>query len=260
MARRSAAAVAWEAEAPRSALATLTEVRRVSVAESVSERLMALIHQGRIRPGERLPTEQELMARLKVGRSSVREAVRSLALLGVVETRPRIGTVVISPVANRIGRDVKASIAGWALRDVFEVRLVLEQEAAALASIHATAEHIAEIRRHAEALERKVAKRRGYFRENVAFHLAIAAASRNGVLRNTLAGMIDTLRDLREALSDSDIVKHVEAVPQRDVSDHRAILAAIALRDAEAARASMAAHLNDTVERFERARAGEGEP
>ena len=78
----------------------LEKVSRVTVVDSVTERLISLITEGHIKPGERLPSEQSLMEQLQVGRSSVREALRGLALVGIVESRPRRGTVVVSHVAT----------------------------------------------------------------------------------------------------------------------------------------------------------------
>ena len=86
--------------APRRPLVTLARVSRVSVVDTVTERLASLISEGHIRPGERLPSEQELMAQLQVGRSSIREAIRGLALIGVVETRQKRDTIVLSPVTG----------------------------------------------------------------------------------------------------------------------------------------------------------------
>jgi len=235
---------------PLAAISRVGVARRVTLAQSVTERIIALIEDGHIRPGETLPTEPELMARLGVGRSSVREAMRGLQLVGLVETRPRIGTVVVSAVGNGLRDQMHSAIAHAALREVFAVRALLEGEAAALAAAEATPRHIVEIERRAAALEIRVAAGRSYFRENVAFHLAIAEASRNSVLRNTLAGMIDALRDLREDLTDRVSRRGVPPLAQRDIAEHRAILAAIAAHDEAKARRAMQTHLAGSFERF----------
>ena len=155
--------------------------------------------------------------------------------------------MVVSAVGNGLRQEMHSAIARAALREVFAVRALLEGEAAALAAVEATSRHLADIERRATALEARVAGSRTYFRENVAFHLAVASASRNAVLRNTLGGMIDAMRDLREDLTD----RAMPTVPERDIAEHRAILEAIAARDSEAARAAMEAHLLATVERLE---------
>ena len=107
--------------APRRPPVTLERVSRVSVVDTVTERLASLISEGHIRPGERLPSEQELMTQLQVGRSSVREAIRGLALIGVVETRQKRGTIVLSPV-DGAPRHPARPLAHWALKDLFAVR------------------------------------------------------------------------------------------------------------------------------------------
>src|SRR5690349_6320061 len=110
---------------PRRPPVTLARDSRVSVVDTVTERLASLISEGHIRPGERLPSEQELMAQLQVGRSSIREAIRRMALIGVLESRHKRGTIVLSPVAG-VRRHPARQLAHWALKDLFAVRAALE--------------------------------------------------------------------------------------------------------------------------------------
>ena len=76
---------------------TLSPVQRVTAAQAVADRLLTMIRDGRLRPGDQLPTERELADRLGVGRSSVREAMQVLATLNLVEARPGAGTFVRRP-------------------------------------------------------------------------------------------------------------------------------------------------------------------
>ena len=100
--------------------------QRVTVSQTVTEHIVSLISKGEIRPGERLPSEHELMRQLNVGRSSVREAIRGLAMMGIVDSRARRGTIVISPVPNSFSDKLDQSITVWAMKDLYEVRSLLE--------------------------------------------------------------------------------------------------------------------------------------
>jgi len=231
--------------APRRPPVTLARVSRVSVVDTVTERLASLISEGHIRPGERLPSEQELMAQLQVGRSSIREAIRGLALIGVVETRQKRGTIVLSPAAG--APHPARPLADWALKDLFAVRAALEGLAAQSAAEAATPAELAAIARHAASIEQRIARGRSYFSENRAFHLAIAGASHNAVLVNCLSIVIGGLRDVRESL-------HLmqEGTPSRDIAEHRQIVAALQARAPARARRLMEAHLLRAVQHLQR--------
>jgi len=232
--------------APRRPPVTLARVSRVSVVDTVTERLASLISEGHIRPGERLPSEQELMAQLQVGRSSIREAIRGLALIGVVETRQKRGTIVLSPVVGAPQHPARP-LAHWALKDLFAVRAALEGLAAQSAAESATPAELAAIARHAASIEQRIAQGRSYFSENRAFHLAIAEASHNAVLVNCLAMVIGGLRDVRESL-------HLmqEGTPSRDIAEHRQIVEALHARAPARARRLMEAHLLRAVQHLQR--------
>lgn len=221
----------------------LERARRVSVVESVTEKLIAYITEGQLKPGDRLPSEYELMEQLEVGRSSIREAIRGLALVGIVEARPRRGMIVTSPMSNVRGQQLKWPITYWALKDLFAVRLLLEGYAAQEAARSAGPEEIDRISAAAESVERKIEKRQPYFRENADFHLEIAKATHNPVLLNCLQMIIGGLRDVREP---SDLV--LRGTPELDMRDHKLILSAIRERRPEQARRLMEAHLQSTIE------------
>ncbi|WP_189522231.1 MULTISPECIES: FadR/GntR family transcriptional regulator [unclassified Mesorhizobium] len=222
----------------RAPVVQLKKVQRVSLVERVTEELLQLIQSGTVKPGETLPTEPELMKMLGVGRSSIREAVSALATVGILDPRPRLGTVVLSPVENHFKAAFADSIAAWVTGDLFEVRAILEGHAAARAAERATDEQLAVIEKACDAAERKIESGQQYFEENKRFHLAIAEASRNPVLVATLRQIIGGMREVRERTISLD-----PAVRDHDVEDHRAIFLAIRNRDAKAARRLMEKHL-----------------
>lgn len=218
----------------------LKPVNRVSVVESVTERLLSLISSGKVKPGERLPSEHELAEQLGVGRTSIREALRSLSILGLIEPRAGRGTIVISPLVISLGSDLKKVITQWALLDIFEVRILLETHAAARAARRATPEDIGSIERAALAVEKKAKAGKSYFSENLNFHLRIADASHNPVLAHSLSSMISSLRDVRESATLAQSV-------QADLDDHRRILGAIRSREPGSAEQAMRLHLERNV-------------
>jgi len=230
----------------------LERARRVSVVESVTERLIAYITEGELKPGDRLPSEHELMEQLQVGRSSIREAIRGLALVGIVEARPRRGMIVTSPASNIRGQELKWPFTYWALKDLFTVRLLLEGYAAEEAARAAGPEEIDRMAAAAASAERRIAQSQPYFRENADFHLEIAKATHNPVLLNCLQMIIGGLRDVRES---SDLA--MPGTPALDMRDHDLILNAIRKHRPEQARRLMEAHLKSTIENLKPDRATE---
>src|SRR5690606_18357142 len=97
-----------------------------SQSQRVIDYILSLIANGEIHPGQKIPYEIDLMKKLKVGRSSVREGVRGLALMGILETKRKRGTILTSPISNPIQAGVNVSIAILAISDLFVVRSLLE--------------------------------------------------------------------------------------------------------------------------------------
>ena len=213
------------------------EVRRVTLAQSVTEQIIAMISDGYFRPGDLMPTEAEFMKQFNVGRSSVREAMRSLALIGVVDRRPRRGTVVVSPVDDLPVFKARDAIAQWALRDLFDARAVIEGHAALRAAELASDADLAKINRFAAAVEKKIAGGKYTFAENVAFHRAIVEASHNKVLVHLFDQIRGTMRDVRKRFSS-----------KRDIAEHRAIVKALERRDGPLARKLIEDHVRTVVD------------
>lgn len=215
---------------------------RVPLAQLVLSQIIDRIHSGALKPGDILPPETELMRMFGVGRSSLREALQGLRTLGLVDSRPGRGTMITSSAKNPLdhfaGPDTLDRLRKWALLDLLEVREALEGQAAALAAERGTRSDHELIRRAAAAVERDVAAGRSYFRANAKFHIAIARASRNRVLSEAVRNLVNQVRDYRERL-----MKEVDAMPRRDVAEHRAILDAICSGKSEDARKRMIEHI-----------------
>lgn len=205
-------------------------------AQETVRRLQADITAGRWPVNSRIPTEAELAAELGVGRSTVREAVRSLAHLGMLEPAPGRGTFVRS--LNPVHGVLVEFAAEHSWQDILAVRRALEGEAAGLAASHCSEQGLALLR---EAYQAEAADRGGVDRcpSPGQFHAVMVEVAQNRLLAALYGGLLVILRDgmaagdVRSALSDA----------QRQ-HDHRALLTAIEAGDAAAA-ADMAARHAD---------------
>jgi GntR family transcriptional repressor for pyruvate dehydrogenase complex len=215
---------------------------RVPLSQVVFEQTMAEIREGRLRPGDRLPTELELVKLFQVSRSSVREALRGLVALGIVETKAGRGAIVAAkaqvPIASLPRHADLDNLERQALLDLLEVREALETKAALLAVERATEDDIATLRRLHEAVVRDVEAGRSYFKTNAAFHRAIAEAAHNPLLAETIAQVGGQVRAYRERL-----MREITSMPRQDVREHGAIVQAIAARRADRAAEAVVAHL-----------------
>jgi GntR family transcriptional repressor for pyruvate dehydrogenase complex len=221
----------------------LEPAQRIPLSQVVLDQLLAQIRNGSLRPGDRLPGEYELMRRLGVGRSSVREALRGLITLGLVETKPSRGAVVLartgSPLAHlRPYQESIVHLQKWAVLDLLEVRESLEGQAAELAAERATPADLVAIERAALDVEKRIAEGHTYFRANTVFHLAIARASHNSVLAESLQYLLKEVRAFRERL-----MREIKGITARDMAEHRAIREAIQRRKPAGARAAMVRHI-----------------
>ena len=217
----------------------LEPVQRTTVTGEVVKRLIGLVNDGAVRPGERLPSERELMEQLNVGRSSVREALRSLTLAGLLETRPGSGTYVTRNLPNFIVEQVEwsALLRKHELLELYEVRAPLEIQAAVLASERASPDDVERLELAVRDLESSGEDVDRRVEADLAFHDIIAEVARNQVLSQLLS----ILRHL--VLESIRLSTEATGVSMSTVKEHRAILLAIKARDSKETRQAMAHHL-----------------
>jgi DNA-binding FadR family transcriptional regulator len=196
-------------------------------AQETVRRLQADITAGRWPVNSRIPTEAELAAELGVGRSTVREAVRSLAHLGMLEPAPGRGTFVRS--LNPVHGVLADFAAGHPWRDILAVRRALEREAAGLAAEHRSDEGLALLRAAYEAdLEGRGGTERG--RSPGQFHVVLFEMAQNRLLAALYGGLLATLQD---GITAGDV--HSALTDAQRQRDHAALLAAVEAGDAAAA-------------------------
>jgi DNA-binding FadR family transcriptional regulator len=213
--------------------------RRTYVAEAIRT-IKDMILDGRLQPGQRLPPERSLSEALGVSRPTVREAIRSLQAMHILESRHGAGTFVASLSLDELLRPLQfvLSLAEGGLDTLFEVRLLLEPGAAALAAERATEEQVAGLRDCAARGRAEGADDAGaMLRLDIELHERIVRAAGNALLEHLWAAT-----SALGAESRSYTVRLPSVLP-RTVDEHHAIVEAIAAGDGPAAQAAMAAHI-----------------
>ena len=224
-----------------------------NLTEEVVARIAEQIRKGRLAPGARLPTEQELMKAMGVSRTVVREAVAALRSEGLVTTRQGSGAFVAadaSRVPFRIDPEGLSSIGD--VLEVMELRLALEIEAAALAAERITPERLIPVGRALRAIEAAIGRGEGAINEDFAFHRAIAEASGNprfAELLEFLGRHVIPRQSIRVSLS--------SAAEQRQYLvriqiEHGRIHEAIRDGHSAEARKAMRTHLTRSLQRYRR--------
>lgn len=224
-----------------------------NLTDEVVEQLATEIRGGRLTPGSRLPTEQELMVALGVSRTVVREAISALRAEGLVVTRQGSGAFVApdpSRIPFRIESDGLASIED--VINIMELRLAIEVEAAALAAERATGEQKSKIDRALKTIDDALARGDAAVAEDFEFHRAIAEATGNPQFAQFLAFLgrhVIPRQSVR-----STLVSGAEQRTYMDViqKEHGRIAAAIHVGDATEARRAMRAHLSKSLSRYRR--------
>lgn len=228
-------------DSPRSAPAA----PRGTVTQRAIERIKAMIGEGLLEPGQRLPTERELAAQLGISRSSMREAIRALTVLGVLEARHGSGIYVTQLQAGDLLETfgVVADLSrGSRLVELLEVRRILESTAAALAAARITPEQLALVEEHLAGMN-ATDDPEEILAHDLAFHRVVAAAAGNETLAAILEGL--SSRTFRARVWRGHREEDAYARTRRE---HAAIHRALRARDPEAARAAAAAHVGEVEE------------
>jgi GntR family transcriptional regulator, transcriptional repressor for pyruvate dehydrogenase complex len=211
---------------------------RIKVYEAVAEQIQRRIIED-LEPGDALPPERELVRMFGVSRSSVRDAIRKLELLGLVEPRQGSRTVVCEPSTDALSAPLTSVLLQKrkVIAELLDFRMMLEPPLARRAALHASPEQIAGME---EILGRQEAKLRSgelAVDEDAELHYSIALAAENSVVLKVVDVLMDLLRKTRERSLQT------EGRQQKSLAGHRRILAALKRGDALAAEAAMRRHL-----------------
>ena len=227
------------------------KLRTSNLVEQVMTRLGTDIRGGRLMPGARLPTEQELTTTMGVSRTVVREAVAALRADGLVVTRRGSGAyVAANPTASpfRIAAPELDKIGD--ILDVMELRLAVEVEAAALAAERASRKQVAAIRTALRGIDRALRSGDGAVAEDFAFHRAIAEATGNRQFPRFLAFLGGHVIPRQRVRLSTDTPADRRAYLERIQHEHGRIVAGISDEDPAEARRAMREHLTRSLERY----------
>ena len=213
------------------------------MSEDIATQILQLMGDGRLTAGSRLPSERELAVRLGVSRPSVREALRQLQLMGVIESRQGAGAFVKELGDEDLVQPLALLLRGrkHLLADILETRRLIEPHLAWLAAQKASAADVAEL---SELIARQRARTHAgqlAIEEDGAFHHALARASGNRVLLLLVESCMDLLLESRKRNLQS------RERARRSLQGHADVLAAIKARDAEAAESAMRRHIDGIV-------------
>ena len=219
------------------------------LADEVQDRLLRLIREEGLGPGDALPSERELMARYEIGRPAIREAMQSLQHAGIVEIRhggrPRVAEPSLDGLIGQLGAGVQHLLAHTSsMEHLKEARAALEAEMARLAAERRSETDVAALESLLAAQELARDEPERFLEIDGKFHRRIAAISANPIFETLVHGVLTWMRAF-----------HVEGVRKLGLEaltlvEHRAILDAIAAGDAGAASAAMRGHLERANELY----------
>ena len=227
-------------------------ISRGSVSDAVADKILADISSGVYHAGDKLPTEPELARQLGVGRTSVREGVGKLRLLGAVEVRRGLGTFVTVQDPS----DARMAFIRWTAEhryeivDIFEVRMSLETTAASLAASRATKaelEHLSQLA-EAHAAASEAANLELLVKTDQEFHEALLECSHNEALIRVYSIIVPELVPYRSTSL------ALTGASTRSAHDHRSIVAAIRAQHPAQAQAATLAHLSTLYDEILKAR------
>ncbi len=217
----------------------LKPIKRESVKDQALEQLRQLIVSGAINANGRLPSERDLAERLGVGRNSVREALKVLEALGLIESRIGEGTFVVAQTGATIGRAIGLSLAaqGGTLVELHDARLMIEASTVRAAATRATKEDLRLLADELHKMDTAV-EFRAYLTADMNFHRVIAKASHNEVIWQIMTNLIDLLEATLQEI-------HLDSIgtTQEGEGTHHLVYVAILQQNPDAAELAMRKHL-----------------
>ncbi len=223
---------------------------RLSV--QVAEQLAAAIRKGKLKQGDKLPTEAQLVAQFEVSRTVVREALSRLKSLGMIESQQGSGIYVSTQTTFQpLNFDARHAASREAVIQIVEVRRALEAECAALAAIKRNPADLQAMQDALTRLDQAVARGEDGVEEDVQFHRAIAAAAGNPFMISTLDYLAQFLREGTRVTRANEARREDFAAAVRN--EHHAIVQAIESGDSKQAQRAATLHMKNAAKRIQQA-------
>jgi len=223
-------------------LKMLEPVKKVSVVETIIERILTYVKSENLLPGDKLPTERELGRMLQVSRTSLREALSQIQAMNIIEIRQGSGIFfkdfnIGSFIQRRM--DILSALKRPSILELLYVRRIIEQETVRLAARNIRPHRIAELETILKRMDLEMDDRDKFFFDDLEYHLKIAEFSGNSILPRIL----DTIRFLH--MRELRATTELPGAPERAQVFHWAIVGAFKEGDVERAEEKMMAHLGD---------------
>lgn len=227
-------------------LGTPQAISKDGIAQQVIDQILLRIRTGELKPGQKLSSERELSREFGVGRPSLREALRALALLGALEIRQGEGVFVSELTPERLLEPLNfyLSLNDNSMEQLFEARIVIEAGMAGIAARKLDKDELRILERCVEEGEPKLGDAQAFLELDVLFHQTIVRAARNPFLERVAVAMHSltmTTRALTAALPE---------IRQQAHRDHKAVFEALLYRDGDGASSAMASHLGGVWSRY----------
>ncbi|MGJ7919662.1 FadR/GntR family transcriptional regulator [Neobacillus sp. LXY-4] len=221
-------------------------IKSLKIYEEVTEALLEMIRGGRLKPGDKLDSVQQLAEKFQVGRASVREALTALKAMGLVHMKQGEGTYVCEFEPNQISSPLSTAILmnKWDVRNLLEVRRIIEAGTASAAANKATEEDLLLISNALIEMSNTLGDEELGEKADLQFHMAIAQASGNPLLVSLMehvSGMIvDAMKETRRLVFYSN-----QTTMEQLYEEHKRIFEAIQERNEDKARKAMLTHLDN---------------
>ena len=221
----------------------LKPIKTRKIYEQIIDQIGQLVAGGQLKPGDRLPSERELVERFQVSRASIREAISALEMMGLIEVRSGEGTYI-----RQVNLDSVVAPLAWMIfiekdteSELYEARKILEVQAAGLAAERAEDDELLEMFKALEVMREDLEMQQLGEEADFEFHFAIAKATHNKILFRLMNTIADTMKKTLK-ISRSKLYEDIHT-PMKLYNDHRLLYEAIKDHDVERAKKLMLDHL-----------------
>jgi len=223
-------------------------VGRAALADQIAERILQMLKEKQLKPGDKLPPERELAIMMGVGRPALREALRALALMNVIEIRQGAGAYITELDTAQLVQhlDFVFSLSDATILDLFSARKIMEVGIIELAAERITDDDIVELEKCLRKSVESAHDPELFLHADLELHTLIATAARNPILFR----FMESIHQL--GLASRRRTGHLSGVIEQSMIDHGHIVEALKARDPQLAREAMLSHLGKVEEKLKR--------